>query len=162
MKKTTIAIFAATFAVLAGAQSLEEINAQLTKIGAEQIELRSATRDLSEKMQEKMNSRKFDTEEIKALREKVDELRAQYRDARAELAKQLAELPEFKDDHAVVTNNIAKMDALALQRQKLIQMRNALQGKPSQPAVMPRPVGAKAAPEAPPAEAKPAADPAAK
>lgn len=157
MKKFAFAAFAAAFAALAGAQSLEEINAQLTKIGAEQIELRSATRDISEKMQEKMSSREFDTEEIKALRAKVDQLRTQYRAARDELAKQLAALPEFRDDHAIVTNNIAKMNALALQRKELIQKRNALQGGPAPKAVIPKPVSAKE-PPAPPAAAEPAAE----
>ena len=150
MKSFAAAALAATFAALAGAQSLEEINAELSKIGAEQIELRSATRDLSEKMQEKMNSGKFDTEEIKALRAKVDALRSQYRDARAELSKQLAALPEFKGDHDIVTNNFAKMNALAMRRRELIQMRNALQGNPSPKPVTPAP--AKPAEEAAPAK----------
>lgn len=124
------AIFAITATVvILNAGQLEEIEAKLVKVGAEQLQLHGDTRNAAEKLDQEFRSGKYDTEEMKALRQRIEELKEEIRKTNAELRQKFDELPQFKDQVATVNTNFARVRELGIERQRLLQEREKLQKK---------------------------------
>ena len=82
--KRILILAAATAAFALGAATLEEINARLTVLGAEQIQLHGDTKDIAEALDREFRSARHDKPELKALRLRIDELRREIEVAEAE------------------------------------------------------------------------------
>ena len=124
-KRITILV-AATAALVLGAETLEEINARLTVIGAEQIQLQGDTKGVAEALDRAFKSQKYDTPEMKELRKEIDALQRQIEAAQAELRKKFEELPEFRDQAATVSTNVVRLRELAAERSRLYRAREQL------------------------------------
>ncbi len=125
--KKLIALAVASAALVLGAETLEEINAKLTTLGAEQIQLAGDTKDIKEALERAFRSQKHDTPEMKKIREEIDALQRQIYAAQAELRRKFEELPEFRDQVATVQTNSVRLRALGNERARLFQAREALQ-----------------------------------
>ncbi len=124
-KRITILV-AATAALVLGAETLEEINARLTVLGAEQIQLHGDTKDVAEALDRAFKSQKYDTPEMKELRKEIDALQRQIEAAQAELRKKFEELPEFRSQVATVSTNVVRLRELAAERNRLYRAREQL------------------------------------
>ena len=120
-------IFAtASLALVLGAETLEEINAQLTKLGAEQIQLAGDTKDIKEALDRAFRSKKHDTPEMKEIRREIDALQRQLEAAEAELRKRFEELPQFRNQVETISTNAVRLRALARERDRLYREREAI------------------------------------
>ena len=127
MNAKRIVVFAAATAALAlGAATLEEINARLTVLGAEQIQLHGDTKDIAEALDREFRSARHDTPEMKALRLRIDALKREIESAEAELRQKFEELPQFHDKVATVSTNAVRLRALANERGQLLREREAI------------------------------------
>ena len=117
--KRIIVMAAASAALVLGAETLEEINAKLTDLGAEQIQLASDTQDVREALERAFRSQKHDTPEMKEIRKEIDTLQRQLEAAQAELRKKFEELPQFRGQFATVSTNAVRLRALAQERARL-------------------------------------------
>ena len=124
--KRIIVLVAATAALVLGAETLEEINARLTVLGAEQIQLHGDTKDIAEALDRAFTSQKYDTPEMKELRKEIDALQRQIEAAKAELRKKFEELPEFRGQVATVSTNAVRLRELAAERNRLYRAREQL------------------------------------
>ena len=124
--KRITTLVAATAALMLGAETLEEINARLTVIGAEQIQLQGDTKGVAEALDRAFKSQKYDTPEMKELRKEIDALQRQIEAAQAELRKKFEELPEFRDQAATVSTNVVRLRELAAERSRLYRAREQL------------------------------------
>jgi len=124
--KRITTLVAATAALILGAETLEEINARLTVIGAEQIQLQGDTKGVAEALDRAFKSQKYDTPEMKELRKEIDALQRQIEAAQAELRKKFEELPEFRDQAATVSTNVVRLRELAAERSRLYRAREQL------------------------------------
>ena len=124
--KKLIALAVASAALVLGAETLEEINAKLTTLGAEQIQLARDTKDIKEALERAFRSQKHDTPEMKKIREEIDALQRQIYAAQAELRRKFEELPEFRDQVATVQTNSVRLRALGNERARLFQARERL------------------------------------
>ena len=124
--KRLIVLVAATTALMLGAETLEEINARLTVLGAEQIQLHGDTKDIAEALDRAFASQKYDTPEMKELRKEIDALQRQIEAAQAELRKKFEELPEFRSQVATVSTNVVRLRELAAERNRLYRAREQL------------------------------------
>ena len=124
--KKLIALAVASAALVLGAETLEEINAKLTTLGAEQIQLAGDTKDIKEALERAFRSQKHDTPEMKKIREEIDALQRQIYAAQAELRRKFEELPEFRDQVATVQTNSVRLRALGNERARLFQARERL------------------------------------
>ena len=124
--KRLIVFAAASAALVLGAETLEEINAKLTQLGAEQIQLAGDTKDMAESLERAFNSKKHDTPEMKQIRKEIDTLQRQLEAAEAELRKKFEELPQFRDQVATVSTNAVRLRALARERGRLEREREAI------------------------------------
>ncbi len=130
-KKRLLLIAAATAAFALGAETLDEINARLTTLGAEQIQLHGDTKDVAEALDRAFMSGKYDTPEMKELRKKIDALKREIAATQRELRKQFDELPEFRDQVATVSTNKVRLRALANERGRLQRERERLTAAPA-------------------------------
>ncbi len=127
MNTKRILVLAAAFAAFAlGAATLEEINARLTVLGAEQIQLHGDTKDIAEALDREFKSTRHDTPEMKALRLRIDALRREIEFAESELRQKFDELPQFRDKVATVSTNTVRLRALANERGQLLREREAI------------------------------------
>ena len=124
--KRIIVLAAATAAPVLGAETLEEINARLTVLGAEQIQLHGDTKDIAEALDRAFTSQKYDTPEMKEIRKEIDALQRQIEAAKAELRKKFEELPEFRGQVATVSTNAVRLRELAAERNRLYRAREQL------------------------------------
>ena len=124
--KRIIVLAAATAALVLGAETLEEINARLTVLGAEQIQLHGDTKDIAEALDRAFTSQKYDTPEMKEIRKEIDALQRQIEAAKAELRKKFEELPEFRGQVATVSTNAVRLRELAAERNRLYRAREQL------------------------------------
>ena len=124
--KRLIVFAAASAALVLGAETLEEINAKLTKLGAEQIQLAEDTKDIREALDRAFRSKKHDTPEMKEIRKEIDALQRQLEAAEAELRKKFEELPQFRDQVATVSTNAVRLRALAHARERLYRERERI------------------------------------
>ena len=124
--KRIIVLVAATVALVLGAETLEEINARLTVLGAEQIQLHGDTKDIAEALDRAFVSQKYDTPEMKEIRKEIDALQRQIEAAQAELRKKFEELPEFRGQVATVSTNAVRLRELAAERNRLYREREKL------------------------------------
>ena len=124
--KRLIAIAAATTALVLGAETLEQINAKLTDLGAEQIQLAGDTQDIKEALERAFRSKKHDTPEMKQIRKEIDTLQRQLEAAEDELRKKFEELPQFREQVATVSTNAVRLRALAQERARLQREREAI------------------------------------
>ena len=109
-----------------GAETLEEINAKLTELGAEQIQLVEDTKDIKESLDRAFRSQKHDTPEMKEIRKEIDALQRQLEAAEADLRKKFEELPQFRDQVSTVSTNVVRIRALARERDRLYREREAI------------------------------------
>ena len=121
-----IVLAAASAALVLGAETLEEINAKLTDLGAEQIQLVGDTQDIKEALDRAFKSGKHDTPEMKQIRKEIDTLQRQIRAAQDELRRKFEELPEFRGQVATVSTNAMRIRALAKERARLQREREAI------------------------------------
>ncbi len=127
MTAKRILVLAAAFAaIFLGAETLEEINAKLTELGAEQIQLAGDTKDIKEALDRAFHSQKYDTPEMRQLRKEIDALRRQIDAAEEELRRKFEELPQFRDQIATVSTNAVRLHALADERARLQREREAI------------------------------------
>ncbi len=127
MKATRLIILAAASAALVlGAETLEEINAKLGSLGAEQIQLAGDTQVIKEALERAFRSEKHDTPEMKEIRKEIDALQRQIEAAKNELRKKFEELPQFRDQVATVSTNAVRLRALASERIRLQRERDAI------------------------------------
>lgn len=131
--KRIIVLVAATVALVLGAETLEEINARLTVLGAEQIQLHGDTKDIAEALDRAFMSQKYDTPEMKDIRKEIDALQRQIEAAQAELRKKFEELPEFRGQVATVSTNAVRLRELAAERNRLYRAREKLAKDAAQP-----------------------------
>ena len=124
--KRLIVIAAVSAAFVLGAETLEEINAKLTDLGAEQIQLAGDTKDIKEALDRAFYSKKYDTPEMKQLRKEIYALQRQLEAAEDELRKKFEELPQFRDQVATVSTNAVRLRALAQERARLQREREAI------------------------------------
>lgn len=124
--KGIIALAAASAALVLGADTLEEINAKLTDIGAEQIQLAGDTKDIKEALDRAFRSESHDTPEMKQIRKEIDALRRRIDAAEEELRRKFEELPQFREQVATVSTNSARLHALAIERARLQREREAI------------------------------------
>jgi peptidoglycan hydrolase CwlO-like protein len=124
--KRILVLVAATAALVLGAETLEEINARLTVLGAEQIQLHGDTKDIAEALDRAFKSQKYDTPEMKKIRKEIDALQRQIDAAQAELRKKFEELPEFRGQVATVSTNAVRLRELAAERNRLYRVREQL------------------------------------
>jgi chromosome segregation ATPase len=124
--KRLIVIAAASAAFVLGAETLEEINAKLTVLGAEQIQLAGDTKDIKEALERAFRSEKHDTPEMKQIRKEIDALQRQIEAAKDELRKKFEELPQFRGQVATVSTNAVRLRALAQERARLQREREAI------------------------------------
>ena len=126
--KRLIVFAAASAALVLGAETLEEINAKLTMLGSEQIQLAEDTKDIKEALDRAFSSQKHDTPEMKEIRKEIDALQRQLEAAEAELRKKFEELPQFRDQVATVSTNAVRLHALARERDRLYRERQRIYG----------------------------------
>ena len=126
--KRLIVLATVSVTLVLGAETLEEINAQLTKLGAEQIQLAEDTKDIKEALDRAFRREKHDTPEMKEIRKEIDALRRQIEAAEAELRKKFEELPQFRDQIATVNTNAVRLRALASERDRLYRERQRIYG----------------------------------
>jgi peptidoglycan hydrolase CwlO-like protein len=124
--KGLITLVATSAALVLGAETLEEINAKLTVLGAEQIQLAEDTKDIAESLDRAFKSTKHDTPEMREIRKEIDALQRQIRAAEAELRKKFEELPQFRGQVAMVSTNAVRLRALANERDRLYREREAI------------------------------------
>ena len=124
--KRIIILVATTAALVLGAETLEEINARLTVLGAEQIQLHGDTKDIAEALDRAFKSQKYDTPEMKDIRKEIDALQRQIEAAQTELRKKFEELPEFRGQVATVSTNALRLRELAAERNRLYRAREQL------------------------------------
>ena len=124
--KRLIVLAGASVALVLGAETLEEINAKLTKLGAEQIQLAEDTKDIAASLDRAFRSKKHDTPEMKEIRKEIDALQRQLEAAEAELRKKFEELPQFRDQITTVSTNAVRLRALARERERLQREREAI------------------------------------
>lgn len=124
--KRILVLTAATAAFALGAATLEEINARLTVLGAEQIQLHGDTKDIAEALDREFRSARHDTPEMNALRQRIDALRREIEFAEAELRQKFDELPQFRDKVATVSTNAVRLRAIANERGRLLREREAI------------------------------------
>ena len=124
--KRLIVFAAASAALVLGAETLEEINAKLTMLGSEQIQLAEDTKDIKEALDRAFSSQKHDTPEMKEIRKEIDSLQRQIEAAEAELRKKFEELPQFRDQVATVSTNAVRLRALARERDRLYRERQRI------------------------------------
>ncbi len=124
--KRLLVLATATAAFALGAETLEEINARLTTLGAEQIQLHGDTKDMADALDRAFQSGKHDTPEMKELRKKIDTLRVEIAAIQTELRKKFDELPEFRDQVATVSTNAVRLRAISNERRRLFQERESL------------------------------------
>ncbi len=124
--KRLIVLAVASAALVLGAETLEEINAKLTDLGAEQIQLAGDTKDIKEALDRAFNSQKHDTPEMKEIRKEIDSLQRQIQAAQDELRKKFEELPQFRAQVATVSTNAVRLRALAQERARLRREREAI------------------------------------
>ncbi len=124
--KRIIVLTVAFAALVLGAETLEEINAKLTDLGAEQIQLAGDTKDIKEALNRAFHSQKYDTPEMKQLRKEIDALRRQIDAAEEELRRKFEELPQFRDQVATISTNVVRLRALANERARLQRERDAI------------------------------------
>ncbi len=125
--KRIIFLAAASAALVLGAETLEEINAKLTELGAEQIQLAGDTKDIAESLDRAFRSKKHDTPEMKQIRKEIDMLQRQLEAAETELRRRFEELPQFRVQVATVNTNAVRLRALAQERARLQREREAIQ-----------------------------------
>ena len=124
--KRIFVLAAVTVALTLGAETLDEINARLTVLGAEQIQLHGDTRDIAEALDREFKSGRHDTPEMKEMRLRIEALRREIEFAEAELRKKFEELPQFRDKAATVSTNYVRLRALAYERGRLLREREAI------------------------------------
>ena len=124
--KRLIALAAASTALVLGAETLEQINAKLTDLGAEQIQLAGDTQDIKEALERAFRSKKHDTPEMKQIRKEIDTLQRQLEAAEDELRKKFEELPQFREQVATVNTNAVRLHVLAQERARLQREREAI------------------------------------
>ncbi len=124
--KRLIVLATVSVTLVLGAETLEEINAKLTKLGSEQIQLADDTKDIREALDRAFTSKKHDTPEMKEIRKEIDALQRQLEAAEAELRKKFEELPQFRDQVATVSTNAVRLRALAHERARLQREREAI------------------------------------
>ena len=124
--KRILVLAAATAAFALGAATLEEINARLTVLGAEQIQLHGDTKDIAEALDREFRSARHDTPEMNALRQRIDALRREIEFAEAELRQKFDELPQFRDKVATVSTNAVRLRAITNERGRLLREREAI------------------------------------
>lgn len=125
ISKIAICTFASLIVTCTLAETPAEIDAQLNKIGAEQIELGGKTKNMASELEHELRSGKHDTPEMKELRNKIKQLEAQIREAELELHRKFAELPEFKEKASMVSTNFARLRELGAERARLLEQRKA-------------------------------------
>ena len=124
--KRLIVLATVSVTLVLGAETLEEINAKLTKLGAEQIQLAEDTKDVKEALDRAFRSKKHDTPEMKEIRKEIDALQRQLEAAEAELRRKFEELPQFRDQVATVSTNAVRLRALARERERLYRDRERI------------------------------------
>ncbi len=124
--KRLLLVAAATTAFALGAETLDEINARLSTLGAEQIQLHGDTKDIAEALDRAFQSGKHDTPEMKELRKKIDALKREIAATQRELRKQFDELPEFRDQVSTVSTNKVRLRAMSNERGRLLRERERL------------------------------------
>ena len=124
--KRLIVLATVSVTLVLGAETLEEINAKLTKLGSEQIQLAEDTKDIKEALDRAFRSKKHDTPEMKEIRREIDALQRQLEAAEAELRKKFEELPQFRDQVATVSTNAVRLRALARERERLYRDRERI------------------------------------
>ena len=124
--KRILVLAAATAAFALGAATLEEINARLTVLGAEQIQLHGDTKDIAEALDREFRSARHDTPEMKALRQRIEDMKNEVAAAEAELRRQFNALPQFRDKAAMVSTNAVRLRAIANERGRLLREREAI------------------------------------
>lgn len=128
------------------AETLAEIAAKLTEIGAEQIELAETAKDEFTGIERKFKTGALDTPEMKETRRRVESLRTSIfvteheqnptndvtvlrfalTAAEAELRKAFLEIPEVKTAMEALTAKDAKMKELKAERDRLVALRQKL------------------------------------
>ena len=124
--KRLFLLLAATAAFALRAETVEEINAKLTELGAEQIQLSGDTKDIREALERAFRSQKHDSPEMKEIRKEIDALQRQIDAAQAELRRKFEELPEIRDQVATVRTNAVRLRALGNERGRLLRERERL------------------------------------
>ena len=124
--KRILVLVTATAALALGAETLEEINARLTVLGADQIQLHGDTKDIAEALDREFRSARHDTPEMKVLRNRIAEMKREVEAAEAELRRKFEELPQFRDKVATVNTNVVRIRAIAAERNRLLREREAM------------------------------------
>lgn len=134
----TVAIALLSAAILR-AETLEEVNAKLSAIGAEQIDLGDETKDAREALDRKLRKGSLDTPEMKEIRRQIEILRRSLKSAEDELQAAFEAIPEVKSAMDELSTKTSRQKALQQERARLLKLREQLM---------------KAKDEAPKAEAK--------
>ena len=128
MKKPIILIAALAVAVTSSlyAESLKEINDQLTKVGASMMELHGELSDEAEDLEIEFESGKYDTPEMKEMRAKSDKLRRELVVLEKDLRGKFNALPQFAERMAKFHARQANYSKLLDERQALLKRRQAI------------------------------------
>lgn len=108
------------------AQSLKEINEQMTKLGSQMMDVRGELSDEAEALEMEYQSGKHDTPEMKELRAKSDKLRKELIMVEKELRGKFNALPAFAERTARFEVKKAQYAKMRRDRQALFEKRKEI------------------------------------
>lgn len=128
MKATGIVLAAAALFAQAVvmAETLEEVNARLSAIGAEQIDLGDEAKDESAAIERQFRSGKLDTPKMKELRRQIDMLQRTLKATEDELRAAFEEIPEVKEAMEKLGTKTSRLKELQTERGRLLMLRKEL------------------------------------
>lgn len=100
--KSTLFFVISLFAIPLFAGEIDDINAEINKIGAEMITLGGETRDLRESLDETFASGKFDTPEMKTIRKQIFAQRISLIKDTSTVSAKFKSIPEIAAKYAAV------------------------------------------------------------
>lgn len=108
------------------AETLEEVNARLSAIGAEQIDLGDEAKDAYEAIERKFRTGRLDTPKMKELRRQIDMLQRTLKATEDELRAAFEEIPEVKEATEKLGAKTARLKELSAERARLLTLRREL------------------------------------
>lgn len=121
----TVAIALLSAAILR-AETLEEVNAKLNAIGAEQIDLGGETKDARDALDRKLRNGTLDTPEMKEIRRQIEILRRSLKSAEDELQAAFEAIPEVKSAMDELSTKTSRQKELQQERARLLKLREQL------------------------------------